>query len=86
MFLKWAFRIFALFLLFHPVTESSRTEECDKTKRWILFFPLTIVKCRKDHHGSDRQSGEVFAVTSTNTVQYVQKINNNSNNKKSYNF
>lgn len=67
-------------------------DECDRTKRWILFFPLTIVKCKKDHTYRERPSGKFFAVISTNSAQYVKKqkqmtiimiiINNNDNNNK----
>lgn len=41
----------------YMLVESSRFEECDRTKRWILFFPLTIVKCKKDHSYRERPKG-----------------------------
>ncbi|KAM9392033.1 complement component C7 [Pholidichthys leucotaenia] len=30
------------------VTESRQFEECERTKRWILFFPIYIEKCSRD--------------------------------------
>lgn len=33
-------------------SESDVYHECEKKKRWILFFPLTIEKCKRDTHYS----------------------------------
>ncbi|KAM7416037.1 hypothetical protein PAMA_018215 [Pampus argenteus] len=32
------------------VRESQRYDECARTKRWFLIFPINIVDCRKGHH------------------------------------
>ncbi|CAJ1069014.1 complement component C7-like isoform X3 [Xyrichtys novacula] len=31
-------------------SESERYHECERTKRWVLFFPITSESCRKDDH------------------------------------
>lgn len=34
--------------------------ECERTKRWILFFPITIVHCVNDKHEKTRRKGTVW--------------------------
>uniref|UniRef100_A0A7N8YQG0 Complement component C7 n=1 Tax=Mastacembelus armatus TaxID=205130 RepID=A0A7N8YQG0_9TELE len=31
-------------------SSSFRYDECEKTKRWVLFFPITSETCRRGHH------------------------------------
>nr|XP_046243678.1 complement component C7 [Scatophagus argus] len=40
----------------HMFSESSQYSECERTQRWILFFPITHVDCRGGHSG--RHSNE----------------------------
>uniref|UniRef100_A0A3Q3K8P3 Complement component C7 n=2 Tax=Monopterus albus TaxID=43700 RepID=A0A3Q3K8P3_MONAL len=49
------------------VTVTHHYQECERTKRWILFFPLTIVNCKSGHHqhtssGSNARTNQVKKV------------------------
>uniref|UniRef100_A0A3Q1IVF6 Complement component C7 n=1 Tax=Anabas testudineus TaxID=64144 RepID=A0A3Q1IVF6_ANATE len=50
------------------VSESEQYDECSRTKRWILIFPLTIVKCKRGGHQSSSTS---IPVNSRNEVNKV---------------
>ncbi|KAM9857915.1 complement component C7 isoform 2-T2 [Aulostomus maculatus] len=40
----------------HLAAESSDYSECDKTQRWFLIFPISIVRCRSDQHQQSSSS------------------------------
>eukprot|EP00066_Takifugu_rubripes_P008599 XP_003974907.2 PREDICTED: complement component C7-like [Takifugu rubripes] len=39
-------------------TERTDYNECDRTKRWILFFPITHIKCRSGHQYNKLSTGD----------------------------
>uniref|UniRef100_A0A3Q0R5G1 Complement component C7 n=1 Tax=Amphilophus citrinellus TaxID=61819 RepID=A0A3Q0R5G1_AMPCI len=38
------------------VSETEQYDECTRTKRWILIFPITTESCKRGHHGSSRNN------------------------------
>ncbi|XP_047447611.1 complement component C7 [Mugil cephalus] len=47
-------------------TEREEYDECERTKRWILFFPLTIEKCRRGQSGGGTSRGDRVVRPATN--------------------
>lgn len=45
--------------------------ECERTKRWILFFPITTVHCVTNNHGYTNRKGTVWMKISK-LVQHFQ--------------
>ncbi|XP_074526099.1 complement component C7 isoform X1 [Halichoeres trimaculatus] len=40
------------------VSESERYNECEKKKRWVLIFPITVVRCKKGHYEHSDSSSD----------------------------
>uniref|UniRef100_A0A8C5GE23 Complement component C7 n=1 Tax=Gouania willdenowi TaxID=441366 RepID=A0A8C5GE23_GOUWI len=60
----------------HVVTESYAYNECKRTKRWILFFPITREVCKKGHYSNvpftkvDVLGGSLTFVAALQTTQH----------------